>query len=139
MTTVTDGGRLMARVQDRASGLGFLLPLVALFVVQQVLFEWEFRPTEIVEKGKNEETDEHASTDQIDDREAGRRAFEYLIAEQVFGPKFVPIDLCEEDEEIHSPTSHDPAGEVGDGSEPLDSSGKPIMVLSVTGEGKGDT
>lgn len=38
MTTVTDGGRLMARVQDRASGLGFLLPLVALFVVQQVLF-----------------------------------------------------------------------------------------------------
>lgn len=38
MTRVTDGGRLATRVQEQAFGLGFLVPLVALFAVQQVLF-----------------------------------------------------------------------------------------------------
>jgi branched-chain amino acid transport system permease protein len=38
MTTHTDGGRLVTRVQERASGLGFLVPLLGLLVLQQVLF-----------------------------------------------------------------------------------------------------
>jgi branched-chain amino acid transport system permease protein len=38
MTTQTDGGRLVARVQERAGGLSFLLPLLGLLLVQQVLW-----------------------------------------------------------------------------------------------------
>lgn len=38
MTRVTDGGRSATRVQEQAAGLGFLVPLVGLFAVQQVLF-----------------------------------------------------------------------------------------------------
>ena len=38
MTTQTDGGRFVQRVQDRAAGLEFLVPLVGLLLLQQIFF-----------------------------------------------------------------------------------------------------
>jgi hypothetical protein len=52
-----------------------------------------FLTTSFGQKADQQKHKKDTHADRVDDRQAGRRAFEYLAAEDIFGPPLLPIYL----------------------------------------------